>query len=119
MQGVEILTSTQIITESVFHWTVFWGVLVIAMLIGTVIVVVDSIQNGFDDFVMFIVFIGFLILGGVVGAAFGDACDIPVAYETQYQITISDEVSMAEFYEHYEVIEQDGKIFTVREKTNE
>jgi hypothetical protein len=26
---------------------------------------------------------------------------------------------MTEFYEYYEVIDQDGKIFTVREKVNE
>ena len=37
-------------------------------------------------------------------------------YETQYKVTISDEVKMDEFCEKYEIIEQDGKIYTVRER---
>jgi hypothetical protein len=33
-----------------------------------------------------------------------------------YEVTISDSVSFNEFNEHYKIIEQDGKIFTVEEK---
>lgn len=36
--------------------------------------------------------------------------------DTIYKITVSDEVSLMELSEKYEIIEQDGKIFTVREK---
>lgn len=39
----------------------------------------------------------------------------PTAYETHYKVLISDEVSMNEFLEQYEIIDQEGKIFTVRE----
>ena len=34
----------------------------------------------------------------------------------QYKVTISKEVSMVEFYEKYEIIDQEDLIFTVREK---
>ena len=34
----------------------------------------------------------------------------------QYQVTISDDVSMTEFNEKYEVIKVEGKIYTIREK---
>jgi len=36
--------------------------------------------------------------------------------ETHYQVTIDDTVSMTEFNERYEIIEQDGLIFTVKER---
>jgi pyruvate/oxaloacetate carboxyltransferase len=36
--------------------------------------------------------------------------------DTKYEVTISDEVLLTEFYEKYEVISQNDKIFTVREK---
>ena len=57
-----------------------------------------------------------VILGCSYGALMGAVFRTPTAYETQYKVTISEEVTMAEFLEHYEVIDQDGKIFTVREK---
>lgn len=39
----------------------------------------------------------------------------PIEYETRYKITISDEVSMNDFLERYEILDQEGKIYTVRE----
>ena len=35
--------------------------------------------------------------------------------ETRYQILIDESVSMTEFFEKYEIIEQEGKIYTVKE----
>lgn len=40
---------------------------------------------------------------------------IPIG-EYEYKVIIDDNVSMTEFYEHYEVVDQDGKIFIIREK---
>jgi membrane protein implicated in regulation of membrane protease activity len=37
----------------------------------------------------------------------------------QYQVTISDHVSMVEFNERYDVIDVEGKIWTIREKESE
>lgn len=118
MQGVEILTSAQVATEHVFNWTAFW----IAFGIVAVLVLLYAMIYFYDDICAITVIVGFvtsLIAGTLLGTLVGKISETPVAYETQYKITISDEVSMTEFYEHYEVIEQDGKIFTVREKTNE
>jgi hypothetical protein len=55
---------------------------------------------------------GFMF-GGMFGAAFG----IPVAYENQYKVTITDEVKMNDFIEKYEILDQEGKIYTVKERT--
>lgn len=35
---------------------------------------------------------------------------------TQYKVIISDEENFTEFSEKYEVLEQDGKIYTIKEK---
>lgn len=44
-------------------------------------------------------------------------CNIPEKnYETRYQVTIDDSVSMNEFQSKYEIIEIEGKIYTIRER---
>ena len=43
----------------------------------------------------------------------------PRETEDRYQVIIDDTVSFNEFYEHYEVLEINGKIYTVRVLTNE
>lgn len=46
-------------------------------------------------------------------------CLIPEdKYETHYQVTIDDSVSMNEFQDKYEIIEVEGKIYTVRERVD-
>ena len=57
-----------------------------------------------------------LIVGFFFGIAVGFGDGIPVEYETQYKVTISDEVQMNSFLERYELLDQEGKIYTVREK---
>lgn len=118
MQGVEILTSAQVVAEMAWNPTVFWitAIIVFFIFFITGIFVSRNTMN-FTPFVVCII-VGAIMSCGL-GASMGAAFYTPTTYETQYKVTISDEVSMTEFYEHYEVIEQNGKIFTVREKTNE
>lgn len=115
MQGVEILTQAQVATEWAFNWTAFW----IAFGIIAFVVFICGLAYLSDDICLPIVIANFiisLIAGTLLGVFIGVIGERPTAYETQYKVTISDEVSMTDFYECYEVIEQDGKIFTMREK---
>jgi len=57
-----------------------------------------------------------VFFGAVMGALLGTVFQTPTAYKTQYKVVISDEVPMNEFYERYEVISQEGKIYTIRER---
>ena len=50
-----------------------------------------------------------LVLGGFIISKMKE----PV--ETHYQVIIDDSVPMNEFFEKYEVIKQEGKIYTVKE----
>lgn len=66
------------------------------------------------------------IIGGLVGiifgllllTLFGTIFSYPAETETtiQYEVTVDGSVSLTEFYEHYNVIEQRGDIFVVEEK---
>lgn len=118
MQGVEILTSAQVATEMAWNPTAFWISAIIVFSVLFIAGIVISCDN--MDFILLVCcIITGVIMGGLFGCLFGKIYETPTAYETQYKVTISDEVSMTEFYEHYEIIEVDGKIFTVREKTDE
>ena len=57
-----------------------------------------------------------LILSLIFSPMFGDTRRIPTEYKTQYKVIISDEVSINEFVEKYEIIEQEGRIYTVVER---
>jgi hypothetical protein len=118
MNGVEILTSAQVATEFAFNWTAFWimtGIISALLFLFSLAYIADDI----GVFTVVVSFIVSLMLGSLIGVFAGKIGEIPITHETQYKVTVSDEVPMADFYEHYEVIDQDGKIFTVREKADE
>lgn len=114
MTGVEILASNEVVTGTLFNWTMFWitfgGCLFVFLMIGIGVSVYakDWANLGY-------VFIGALA-GALFGAIIGRGTEIPEGYETQYKVAISDEVNMGDFFEKYELIEQEGKIYTVRER---
>ncbi len=62
-----------------------------------------------------------VILSPVVGASFGVLFEhSPVTKTTmRYEVILDDSVSLTEFNEHYNIIEQRDKIFVVEEKPHE
>ena len=116
MAGVEILTSSQVASGWAFNWTAFWivGIVIFA---AAAFIGIWQWLNGDCDFtiVQALILIG-LGMGGMLGAISGSWLSLPAEYTTEYKVIISDEVSMNEFNEKYEIIEQDGKIYTVRER---
>lgn len=115
MTGVEILATQEIATAFTFNWTGFFtwfGVAFVLFFIGGVIAAFAH-----DDVSIFgaMVIIG-IIFGVFVGVLIGFFDGTPIEYETQYKVIISYEVPMNEFIEHYEIIDQEGKIYTVRER---
>lgn len=116
MTGVEILATEQVATAFGFDWGSFIGC---GILCGIVLAlgfwgISTTYHLGLGGTIAIII-VGFL-LGMGIGVGVGFANDgAPTAYETHYKVLISDEVSMNEFLEQYEIIDQEGKIFTVRE----
>lgn len=118
MQGVEILTSAQVVAEWAFNWTVFWITFVAVFSICLILSIWYVVTDQCEWAVIPALSIAGIIIGSAGGCGLGNVSSIPTAYETQYKVTVSDEVSMAEFYEHYTIIEQDGKIFTIKENNH-
>ena len=115
MNGVEILASSQVLIDVAFNWSAFWIVFsiftVVSLFLGLIL---GSINN--DCVVLIILVIVGMALGCVWGGVAGFEYATPAEYETQYKVTISDEVQMNGFLERYEILDQEGKIYTVRER---
>lgn len=110
MDGVTILATEQVASSFSFNW---WACLIGFIIFGVFTIAIGLAHDMLGDAIIYILAGIFGIVAGVIaGFAFG----IPTEYETQYKVTVTSDVSMAEFYEHYEVVEQEGLIFTVKEK---
>lgn len=110
MEGVTILN-----TELVNYYCVGIFLFVLSF-IGTILsIVLAIISFKSDDFgggIFSIIGLCSMIVLCLMGAfAFSDSSE---RYE--YTVTISDEVSFNEFTAKYEIIEQRGKIYVVRER---
>ena len=116
MEGVEILSEKVFYICEYQSW-IFWLVVGICAAIGFVLGGTFR-SGGFDFGDAFIMLIPFIILGVILGCLALLVTGKPTE-EINYieqKVTVSDEVSMNEFYEKYDIIEQEGKIYTVRER---
>lgn len=113
MTGIEILATNEVVTAYGFSWNIFLVVFSVLIIVFTLVVGFVLLQDyGWRSFLYG--FICGLILGAVFGSLSGNK-QKPLEYETQYKVIISDEVSMNDFLKKYEIISQDGKIYTVME----
>ena len=116
MTGVEILSSAEVVAESAFNGTAFWiGFIImlgIVLIVGVIVTACGAYEKGL---ILFCLIIG-IISGVFVGVMFGGLFQTPASYETHYKVTIDDSVSMNEFLDKYEILDQEGKIYTVKEK---
>lgn len=62
--------------------------------------------------------IGFLV-GTVAFLVTAGVSMKPTEFIDTYKVIISDDIKLNEFYERYEILEQEGKIFTIKEKTED
>ena len=108
MEGLTVL-STEVQDPSIFY------LILILPLIGFVVMVFLTIICMCDDLIgpsilCIIAVLCFMLIGFF---CVDKANDPPT---TVYKVTIDDTVSMVEFYERYEVLDQEGLIFTITEK---
>ena len=111
MQGVEIVNIIHSYEGLIgVEWTVNFGLIALLIcFVGAITVHLDILQNICSVLICVVLF-------GMIICAIGYLIKTDKILDTKYEVTISDEVLMTEFYEKYEVISQNDKIFTVREK---
>ena len=111
MDGVEILNRTEIM-KSAWSWDVFWVFFLIFAGIGLLV----GFFVGLDRYEILADTIVGVVVGAIIGAVIRGslACTITVPTGTyEYQVIISEDVNFVEFNEKYEIIKQEGKIYTV------
>ena len=110
MAGIEILHSFQVPIGYDFNWVAAGIVFGIFLIIGI---------WGFEPFRYRIW--GILIVSIFFGVLFaimaGSGFHTPNEFETHYEVLLSDEITLTEFLEDYEIVGQEGKIYTIRERT--
>ena len=109
MNGVIILNSYESLTN--FDSILLISILCAWSLAAAIVALFALLKYGCDSWKEFAIFVVCVVLTIVCG------CLIPEdKYETRYQVTVDNSVSMNEFQNKYEIIEVEGKIYTVRER---
>lgn len=121
MDGVTILNEIEVV--QVVNDTFNYSAAIIALIITVLVCAVIGFfigKKAFDEVggIMTGVLAG-LVLSIFIGGLFGKLFEYPPVTETtmRYEVTIDDSVSMIEFTERYNIIEQRGSIFVIEEKT--
>ena len=117
MNGVEILASNEVaIAWASWNWEGFLIAIAIAFGVALVTGFIAGLSE-MDRTLGLAIFLAlFIVGGGLFGTFLGITTGKPIEYETQYKVTIDDTVSMNEFIEKYEILDQECKIYTVRER---
>ena len=110
MQGVEILAQEPIMQYDDNGLIVFLVGLGVALIAG--IIVGICTYDGQLGVLVGVIIVLLSVISGVITDA---ASEHPTG-KYKYKVTISDDVSMNEFLEKYEIVDQEGKIMTIKEK---
>ena len=113
IDGVTILASEVVMKPALWVDIVGWvcvGGLIFVMFIAVIGFIFDSIKMFVYAGAAFIVFAITGISLGIIGITF-----ITVPDYTKYEVVLDDSVSMNEFMNTYEVLEQRGQIYVVKE----
>lgn len=109
MNGVTILNSYECLTNGSIIAAM--SILCVWFLAAAVVALGALLKYGCDSGGKVVLLIACIALTIFCGCSISEK-----KYETRYQITIDDSVSMNEFQNKYEIIEVEGKIYTVRER---
>ena len=121
LKGVTILNSYDIITP---EWNgtilpaVVFGCIAVCSIATIIYVVLHLKQIQIKDvvgpFVILVIFTLFCMFGSIY-----EFTHLPEnKYQTRYEVTISNDVNFNEFNSKYQVVKQEGLIYTIVEKTD-
>ena len=110
MNGVEILSSETIYNTYLPEWCIAIGFM---LMIAFVVLLAASLADG--KTILSLIFI-VLMIGSFSVMIFSDTENKTDINYIEYKVTIDDSVSMNEFLDKYEIIDQEGKIYTVKER---
>lgn len=109
MEGIEILSISEIGINPVFNWPM-------AIICGILIGLIPAFFAGATENSVGLFIIMFILCAPFFGAICGFSIEKYTDTAPTYKVIIDDTVSLNEFYDKYKVLEQDGKIFTIMER---
>ena len=115
MEGIKILSVEEVVNKTQFKLEIALIAAGVFCLVFIIIGIFISIKEH-DWRNLLLIFGASLVVSLFLANIVGTAFEKPVEYATQYKVVVSNEVPFVDFYEKYEIIEQDGEIFTIREK---
>ena len=116
MTGVEVLSSEKIVAATNFNWIGFWITIGIVCIVSVFIGIISGSINNDMMLGLGVFLMSFIFLSAIMGITIGYGTGKPTKYETYYKVTINNSVSMNEFMDKYEILDQEGKIYTVKER---
>ena len=111
MNGVEILSESYQY-ESLIN--PIWIVIIAA--IGIIIGIIGACTTKYEKLQFTLLVIAGLIIIGIVVCIIGSLTETDEIIDVEYKVTVDDSVSMNEFLDKYEILDQEGKIYTVKER---
>lgn len=112
MEGIEILSVGEIgINPVLFNWSA-------AIIGGILLGLVCALGAGAAEDSVGLFIVAFILCALFFGALCGFGIEKYADTAPTYKVIISDTVSLNEFYDKYEILEQDGKIFTIMERND-
>ena len=114
IQGIEVLNVTEIMGSPV--WTLVCAIVGIlgSFISGLTLCSFYTIYKNFGRLINVLITCIFLLIA-MIGIVAGASTYIPTG-KYEYQVTIDDTVPVTYLYENFEVISQEGKIWTIKEK---
>lgn len=110
MDGITVLSQAEIMEFATWVKFVVLGVMTLGLISGVTASVVD------DDWQWLPIAFGTSLILSIIIIALSPRISTG---EYEYKITIDDTVNFVEFNEQYEILDQEGKIFIIKERTNE
>ena len=109
MEGVTILNQFVVDKAPVGWFAIIAGALLCSVCLWCMFIMFNEGNAGAATafIILALICVGLITLG---------ICIVKTPPKTQYQVLIDESVSMTEFFEKYEIIKQDGKIYTIKEK---
>ena len=119
LEGVTVLNTYDIVSSE-YHDIIYPAVVCTCIAIAgiaLIIYILHDLKRIKEAFVPSFVMILFTLFSIVMSIY--EFTHLPEnKYQTRYEVTISDEVNFNEFNSKYEIVEQNGLIYTIVEKTD-
>lgn len=111
MNGVEVLNT---IYEYGSMMSPMW--LIFFTTVAIIIAILGIITVSYDNVQIILKILEIFAIVGIIVCGIGLVIKNDEIVDTKYQVIISDDVNFGEFMKKYEILNQEGEIYTVREK---